>query len=155
MTRWLAPVITLTLIVAACGGSQEESGFEANLGPIDAELRPALADGVDAENVPEVQRNFLELCARGGEESLPDLPTVQADGLVLVCGCTYNALVDSLVQAELDELGTSPSADDLEAIDRLAFDRITELDDDILAGGALSEEVDALVRSCVRSEAGL
>lgn len=155
MTRWLAPLVTLLLVVAACGGDQEESGFEANRGPLALELRPALADDVDPEKVPEVQRNFLERCARGGDDSLPDLPAVQVDGLVAVCGCTYIALVDSLVQAELDVLGTSPSAEDLEAIDRLAFTRVTELDDDILAGGALPEEVDALVRSCVRSEAGL
>ena len=155
MTRWLATLVTLLLVGSACGGGREESGFEANLGPIAPELRPALADGADPENVPEVQRNFLERCTRGGDDSLPDLPAVQADGLVLVCGCTYTALVDSLVQAELDQLEASPSEEDLEAIDRLAFTRVTELDDQILAGGALPDEVDVLVRACVRSEAGL
>tara|TARA_B100000686_G_C16103520_1_gene624441 strand:- start:103 stop:465 length:363 start_codon:yes stop_codon:yes gene_type:complete len=118
-------------------------------------LRSALADDVDPENVPEAQRNFLEACALGGDDFLPDLPALQVEGLVAVCGCVYTALVDSFVQVEADDLGGSSRANDHDAIDRLAFKRLAELDDYILARGALPEDVDALVRSCVRKEAGL
>lgn len=137
----------MILLVSACGSDGTVAGFDADPGPISVELVGALQPGTDPDTVPEVQRNFLELCVKGGEDSLPDLPTVQREGLLAVCGCTYDALVEASFEAAE---GSTP---DERASSAFAY--FTGIEDDLRAEGTFADEVADLVRVCIRAEAGL
>ena len=143
----MCSVVALALVVAACGSDGSAVGFDADPAPISADLVGALGEGVDPDAVPEVQRNFLERCVKGDQDSLPDLPTVQRDGLLKVCGCAYDGMVaDALDQAE----GTTAEERQMSAID--AF---VEMEDDLRALGTVPDSLLEIARSCIRSEAGL
>lgn len=145
--RAVAGVVALGLVVSACGSDGSGVGFDANPAPISADLELALGEGVDPDAVPEVQRNFLERCVKGDQDTLPDLPTVQREGLLQVCGCVYDGLVaDALEAAE----GATAEERQMNAID--AF---VEMEDDLRALGTVPDSLLELARSCVRSEAGL
>lgn len=144
--RAITTMIALMLL-AACGSSGSSAGFDADQAPIAADLVGALGEGVDPDNVPEVQRNFLERCVKGDQDTLPELPTVQREGLLAVCGCVYDGLVaEALDQAE----GAT-----FEERQASAIDAFTELEDDLRAEGTVPDSLFALARGCIRSEAGL
>lgn len=147
MTRLVAVALVVLLAVAGCSGDDGPSGFEADPGPIDPDLAAALDDAVDIDQVPAAQRDFLELCVRGGEDTLPDIAPVEARGLVAVCGCSYDAIVTHLIERA--------EGDDAEARQRAAFDSFVDLADDIRIGTDLDDEIVALVADCIRDEAGL
>ncbi len=148
----LAAVAVASLLLAACGGSTSVSGFNSDPAPIAADLALALADTTDPEAVPVVERRFLEACVKGGGDSLPlELATVQRDGLLAVCGCSFSALVQSSFAAAEADLDTA-SQDELEAA---AFERFSDLDETVLNDEDLPAEVSDLIRACIRAEAGI
>ena len=140
------------LALVACGGGDDVSGFDADTAPISADLTDALGPGVDPDAVPAVQRTFLEWCVKGGADGFPDLPAVQREGLLAVCGCTYDGIVDATEATVRARLGSSASS---EEVSRRAFDVFEEIDADVRAGGEVPDELVAVARRCIRAEAGL
>lgn len=140
------------LALVACGGGDDVSGFDADTAPISADLADALGPGVDPDAVPAVQRTFLEWCVKGGADGFPDLPAVQREGLLAVCGCTYEGIVDATEATVRAQLGSSASS---EEVSRRAFDVFEEIDADVRAGGEVPDELVAVARRCIRAEAGL
>lgn len=105
--------------------------------------------------VPAVQRNFLAHCVKGGGADLPGLEPVRRDGLLAVCGCSYDAIVG--YSFETIEQGAAAFVDtsdiDLAAA---AFDVFTAIDDDLkTADTDLNPDVQELVRTCILTESGL
>ncbi len=154
--RFAGLVLVGALLGAGCGDDDFVSGFDADPGPIDTDLRPALAEGADTDAIPEVQRNFLANCVKGGADPLPDLEPVQQEGLLAVCGCSYEAIVaHSFDQAEQALADAAADVENEELAER-AFEVFTEIDDDMkTADSELDQVVVDLVADCVRSEAGL
>ncbi len=154
MNRWTASVLLMSLLLVACGADQSDSVFDADPAPISPDLVAALGEGEDPDQIPEVKRNFLEHCARGGQDTLPELPAVQRGGLVAVCGCTYTALVDYAFSTARDDVsggrGLAP-----EQLAQAAFARFSGLDDSVLADEVMPDEVADILRVCIRSEAGI
>ena len=140
------------LALVACGGDDDVSGFDADTAPISADLTDAVGPGVDPDAVPAVQRTFLEWCVKGGADGFPELPAVQREGLLAVCGCTYDGIVEATEATARAQLGSSASADE---VSRRAFDAFEEIDADVRAGGEVPDELVAVVRRCIRAEAGL
>lgn len=145
--RIVAILLSVVVVVTACSGDDDTSGFLADPAPIDPALAPALADDANAAAVPALQRNFLELCVEGAAADPPELEPVQEAGLVAVCGCTYDALV-----AEVRDRAEGADADERE---RAAYQEFRGLERDLRTGGDLDPTIEALVADCVRSEAGL
>jgi hypothetical protein len=147
----VALVGAVALALSACGGGSGEGGLDANPAPIDPELVGALPDGVDPLMVPEVQRNFIERCVFGKDDLLPDRPAVQQQGLIEVCGCTYDAVAAKVRGEAAVDLGTDSSA---EAISRQAAALLDDLDEQArIDGAALSADVQRLAAQCIRSAA--
>ena len=144
-------LLAAVLVVASCGGGGEPGGFLDDPGPIDERLTGALAEGVNPETVPLVQRNFLELCVHDDSDLVRDLQSVQRSGLLRVCGCSYDSLVAHMratAAAEADA-GASP-----EEIEEDAYERFQDLDDDMRTGtGSFDAEVTRLFAACIRQEA--
>lgn len=144
----LAAILVAVLIgITGCSGDDGASGFDADPGPIDPDLAAALDEGVDVDQVPAAQRDFLETCVRGGEDTLPDIAPVEARGLVAVCGCSYDAIAAHLID--------QADGDDAEARERAAYDAFVDLADDLRIGTELDDTIVALVADCIRDEAGL
>ncbi len=155
-SRLAGVVLAAALLITACGSEEFVSGFDADPGPIDTDLQPALAEGADPERVPEVERNFLANCVKGGGEELPDLEPVQQEGLLAVCGCNYLAIVGHSFDEARDALDDDGDAADEEELAERAFEIFTEIDDDMRnADVELDDAVEGLVADCIRSEAGL
>ena len=152
-------LLVLSLIAVACGDETTASGFDADLGPIDPDLEAALQNDEDPTAVPEVQRNFLTGCVKGFEDSIPELEPVQRAGLLQVCGCTYDGLVNYSQDLVLDQTNRDAALEDPDeffaALNQAAFDAFTEIEDDLRAGEALPEGVADVVRTCIRQRAGL
>ena len=152
-------LLALSIIAVACGDETTASGFDADLGAIDPELEPALLSGEDPTAVPEVQRNFLTGCVKGFEDSIPELEPVQRTGLLQVCGCTYERLVNhsqDLVREQVNESASSADPDAFfDELNKAAFDAFTTIEDDLRSGEALTDDVADLVRTCIRQRAGL
>lgn len=158
MTRRLAAVVVGALVVlAGCGSDGSSGSFEDGVGPIDRQLVPALAADADPDAVPEVQRNFLDGCVLGFADGLPDLEPVQQSGLLSVCGCSFEQLVTySRAEAARVAADDPDGEADAEALEAAAFEIFTDLENDIRIGEAdMPSEVLDLIRTCVRSEAGL
>ena len=154
--RLLLVSLILVVIAAACGDETTTSGFEADVGPIAPDLVTALGDGQDPDAVPEVQRNFLNGCVKGFEDAIPELEPVQRAGLLQVCGCTYEAIVSySYAQAVEAANQAATPAERTPIYDDAAFNVFTEVEGDLRSDGALTEEVEDLIRGCIREEAGL
>ena len=147
-----ALVMVMALLVGACGGDGEPGGFLEDPGPIDPSLTVALPAGVNPEAVPVVQRNFIDVCVRGGGSELPEeLAAVQAQGLLRVCGCSYDAIVAHLRSVAAEEAADDATAEDIEDD---AYRRFRDLDDDMRDGtGEFDPAVEALFAACIRQEA--
>lgn len=150
--RRLAAAIVVAVLAASCGSDGEPSGFADDPGPLDSALVGALDEGEDVDNVPLVERNFLDLCVRGGESTIPELPAVQERGLLRVCACSYDALVEHVREVATRNAGDDADADDIE---NDAYSRFRTIDDDMRNGivGDLDPQVRRLFADCVRSEA--
>ncbi len=152
-------LLVLGLLASGCGDDVTTSGFDADPAPIDPDLEAALLDGEDPAAVPEVQRNFLTGCVKGFDETIPALEPVQRAGLLQVCGCTYTSLVSHSQELVRDQVNQDVTPDDpdgfFDARNDAAFDAFTEIEDDLRAGEALTDDVAELVRTCIRQRSGL
>lgn len=135
------------MLAAGCSDDDGGAGFGSDPGPIDPALVAALGDDIDPQAVPAVQRDFLEMCVEGVDSSSEDLAPLERSGLLAVCGCSYEAIVEDL----LDE-ADGETAEDRE---RDAYNAFRDLESDLRAGNALTPEVEGLVAACIRAEAGL
>lgn len=148
------------VMLAACGSDRTASSFEENPQPIDPDLSSALGDDDDPTAIPEVQRNFLNGCVKGFADTIPDVDVVQRSGLLEVCGCSYRQLLGFSYNSAT---ATAAAGDDDESAavereepDDAAFETFATIEDDLRAGGEdLPGDVLDLIRTCVRSEAGL
>ncbi len=105
--------------------------------------------------VPAVQRNFLNHCIKGGGAEFPELEAVQRDGLLAVCGCAYDAIVEYSFEAI--ETGAAGFIDTSDIdLSQAAFEVFVSIDDDLkTTGTTLDADVENLVRSCILTESGL
>ncbi len=136
-----------TIALAGCSDSGTGSGFDAEPGPIDPTLVTALGDDVDPQAVPAVQRDFLEMCVEGVDGSTEDLAPLERSGLLAVCGCTYDAIVEDL-RSEAD-------GDTAEEREGAAYREFRAIESDLRAGNGLGDEIEGLVAACIRDEAGI
>ena len=144
----LAVVLVSAFILMACSSSEDDGGFNENLGPIDPNLVGALEEGQDPSLVPEVQRNFLSGCVMGATNKMPDLVAVQETGLLKVCGCSYNKLVEKVRFDAAAVADPFTSSADLE---NDAYKRFKKLDEDFQATeGNFSSDLIDLFASCIR-----
>jgi hypothetical protein len=147
LIRFLAIVAVMATLAVGCSDDGDGAGFDTDPGPIDPALVAALGDDVDPQAVPAVQRDFLEMCVEGVDGSNDELAPLERSGLLAVCGCTYEAVVEDL----LDEAdGETP-----EERERSAYSAFRSLEADLRAGNALTPKVEGLVAACIRAEAGL
>ena len=144
----LAVVLVSAFIVMACSSSEDDGGFNERLGPIDPNLVGALEEGQDPSLVSEVQRNFLSGCVMGATNKMPDLVAVQETGLLKVCGCSYNKLVEKVRFDAAAVADPFTSSADLE---NDAYKRFKKLDEDFQATeGNFSSDLIDLFASCIR-----
>ena len=144
----LAVVLVSAIILMACSSSEDDGGFNEGLGPIDPNLVGALEEGQDPSLVPEVQRNFLSGCVMGATNKMPALVAVQETGLLKVCGCSYNKLVEKVRFDAAAVADPFTSSADLE---NDAYKRFKKLDEDFQATeGNFSSELIDLFASCIR-----
>ena len=144
----VALVVALAALSGACsddGGSG--AGFDADPGPIDPTLVAALGDDVDPQAVPAVQRDFLEMCVQGVDEATEELAPLERTGLLTVCGCSYDAIVE--------DLRSEARGDNAEDRERAAYSEFRDIESDLRAGNDLDPEIEGLVAACIRNEAGL
>jgi len=117
MSRRLAPLVVLLLVLAACSSSGEPTGFDQQPVPVGDELGAAL--DVDGDTtLPVVQKNFLEGCVLATTPRI-----VGASDLVASCECTYDELVAFYVDFAENEGVTDVGA--------VAYDRFKQLDNDL------------------------
>jgi hypothetical protein len=147
VTRCVALLVVVAALAGGCSDDGAGAGFDGDPGPIDPALVAALGDDVDPQAVPAVQRDFLEMCVEGVEGSTEELAPLERSGLLAVCGCSYEAIVEDLV-AEAD-------GDTADERARAAYRSFRDLEDDLRAGNALAPEIEDLVAGCIRAEAGL
>lgn len=145
------------MLTAACGGDGTAGSFTENPEPISLDLVAALGVDDDPETVPEAQRNFLEGCVKGFGDGLPDLDSVQQAGLLSVCGCSYAQLLGHSYMVASEQMADEDADDgEREELDARAYGVFEEIEDDLRSGDSeLPDDVLDLIRTCVRSEAGL
>jgi hypothetical protein len=143
----LAVVAVMATLAAGCSDDGSGAGFDTDPGPIDPALVAALGDDVDPQAVPAVQRDFLAMCVEGVDGSTEELAPLERSGLLAVCGCSYEAIVEDLL-AEAD-------GDTAEDRERAAYNTFRSLEADLRAGEALAPEIEGIVAACIRTEAGL
>jgi len=103
MRRLVAPLV-LALVLAACGSSGAPESFTDQPGSLPASLTGYARDligSADADQVPLVQRNFLEGCMTGEATRLQGL---SGRSLADACGCSYDSLVSYLIANSTTEL---------------------------------------------------
>ncbi|MDG1846059.1 MAG: hypothetical protein P8J01_06640 [Acidimicrobiales bacterium] len=96
MKRSLLLVLSVVLLLAACGSSGHPSSFYDQPGPLPESLQAFQSELIGTSNpsqVPLVQSNFFEGCM-GGEEEIAMLKSPRA--LASACGCMYRDLVKYL-----------------------------------------------------------
>jgi len=139
------------LLLSSCGTNANDSGFSKNPGPISANLIGALQDGEDPNTVPEVKRNFLKGCVTGASGSIPDLVAIQETGLLRVCGCSYDRMVQYFIDQATSLADSSTSLSDIE---NSAFTFFKDLDDDFQKGsGEFSDKLLGVFQQCIRDSA--
>ncbi len=97
-----------------------------------------------------MHRNFLDGCVTGAGGSLPELATVQQQGLLAVCGCSYPVLVQKYRSEALVAAEPGATADDIE---KAAVDLFLDLDDSLRDGSELPEDVVLVVAECIKASA--
>ena len=139
------------LLLPSCANDVNDSGFSKNPGPISANLIGALQDGEDPNTVPEVKRNFLQGCVTGASGSIPNLVAIQETGLLQVCGCSYERMVQFLIDQATSLADSSTS---LSEIENSAFVSFKDLDDDFQKGsGEFSDKILRVFEQCIRDSA--
>ncbi len=149
-TRLLCCLCVL-FVLLGCSSSQRDGSFSKDPGPIEGNLIGALQEGEDPNLVPEVQRNFLKGCVTGASDSIPDLVAIQETGLLSVCGCSYNRIVDYLINTSTMLLDSSASVREIE---NDAYKKFKELDEDFQKGDKdFPEKLLEIFRSCISDSA--
>ena len=101
--------------------------------------------------VPEVKRNFLKGCVTGASGSIPNLVAIQETGLLQVCGCSYERMVQFLIDQATSLADSSTS---LSEIENSAFASFKDLDDDFQKGsGEFSDKILRVFEQCIRDSA--
>lgn len=149
MRRIVAVLAATVMALTACGGDGLPQSFDADPGEIDVVLVPALVGSVEPDVVPKVQRDFLEGCVLGGGDEIPQRSTVQQQGLLAVCGCSYLHLVD-LFRAEARTASPTKGPD---ALERDAVALFRDVEDALRDGGELPAAVTEAVAGCIESTA--
>jgi hypothetical protein len=124
MRRLVAPLV-LVLALAACGSDGAPESFTDQPGPLPESLTGYAGDligSADADQVPLVQRNFLEGCMSGEATRLQGL---SGRSLADACGCSYDSLVNYLIDNSTTEL---EAFDRFVSIDRAVEDQTDEAD---------------------------
>lgn len=147
----------LASLLSGCGDDADTVGFDIDPAPIDPDLTPALEDGADPDAVPAVQRNFLDACVKGFDDSIPELEPVQRAGLLQVCGCTYERLIGHVYELAVEPANqrAQDPTELLAALDEVAWELFQGLEDDLRSGESITTEVRELIRSCITEESGL
>lgn len=144
-------LVSIFLPLTGCSSESNDSGFTKNPGPISANLIGALQDGEDPNTVPEVKRNFLKGCVTGASGSIPDLIAIQETGLLQVCGCSYEIMVQHFIDQATSYADSSTS---LAEIENSAFASFKDLDDDFQKGdGEFSDKLLGFFEQCIRDSA--
>lgn len=111
----LALVAAVVLFAAACSHSGAPEAFEEQPGPVGEDLAAAL--GIDAEDeLPLVQRNFLEGCILGDAESDSALTPAQR---APICECSYDGIISfylDTAEGETEELRRADAFASFEAL---------------------------------------
>ena len=138
-------------LLSSCATDENDGGFSKNPGPISANLIGALQDGEDPNTVPEVKRNFLKGCVTGASGSIPNLVAIQETGLLQVCGCSYERMVQFLIDQATTLADSSTS---LSEIENSAFASFKDLDDGFQKGGGeFSDKLLGVFEQCIRDSA--
>ncbi len=147
----LPVVLCLICIVLGCSSNKDAGGFSKDQGPIAANLIGALQEGEDPNLVPEVQRNFLKGCVTGATDTIPDLVSIQETGLLSVCGCSYNKIVEHLIASST---AISDSSASLTEIENDAYEKFQKLDEDFQKGeGEFTDKLLEIFQTCIRESA--
>ena len=164
MARRLLPLLLVALVAVGCAASGAPETFTDQPGPIDADLEAALDDGADPDLVPLAQRNFLEGCAKGGASALDSqLADLEGEGLLAVCGCTYDGFTEHFIAEAATALdgeraGFDPDTNptDAEDLARRAYELFIEADDEISNAEELEANVPlrTVVQQCIDAESG-
>jgi hypothetical protein len=150
MSRLAVMLVAAAMLIASCGGDSQPDSFDDDPGTIASALLPALAPGQDPAAVPATHRDFLEGCVMGGGKSIPELATVQQQGLLVVCGCSYSELVSKFrAEAAID----GEPGDTAEDLEQAAVRRFLDIDEAVRDGGELPADVVALVATCIQTTA--
>lgn len=113
--RVVALVTLLMVIAAACSHSGAPESFQDQPGPVGDRLAEALGVGAD-DQLPLVERNFLESCILGDAES--DSGLTPADRAP-VCQCSYDGIVAFYVEAAEGETEEERLVDAFASFDAL------------------------------------
>ena len=151
ISRYLLALASALLLLSSCSTDRNDSGFSKNPGPISANLIGALQDGEDPNTVPEVKRNFLKGCVTGASGAIPNLIAIQETGLLQVCGCSYERMVQYLIDQATSLADSSTSLSDIEYS---AFDSFKDLDEEFQKGnGEFSEKLYRIFEQCIKDSA--
>lgn len=149
MKRRLSALLLLfVFVVAACGSSGRPETFAEQPGPLNVEWAAALEPGADVNAVPLAQRNFLEGCITSDPELRFNEAPIETQGLVLVCGCGYNGIVQKL----LNDADNGVRNDD--EVEREAFKTFSDLNGKLGDGDELPTAIFEIFEECITSEAG-
>ena len=100
---------------------------------------------------PEVKRNFLKACVTGATGSIPDLVAIQETGLLRVCGCSYDRMVQYFIDQATSFADSSTSLSDIE---NSAFASFKGLGDDFRKGsGEFTDKLHEVFQQCIRDSA--
>ncbi len=135
MKRSLLLLLSVALLVGACGSSGKPESFTEQKGPLPADLQDyqnELLGDVNPSLVPLVQRNFLEGCMGG---SKPLFAQLSGAALARACGCSYTELVRFLEANE--------------SLEKSAFDTFKDLDKASKeADGVLGQNYRSIFEEC-------
>ena len=140
MLKRLAVPLVALLVLTACGSSGEPEGFDMQLVPLSDDLKAAL--GTSADELPVVQRNFLEGCL------LADTPRITAGDLAGACQCSYEGIVafyrDNFSDGAELYINGVPSEGE-----RAAFDAFKGLDDALQSEtGVIPANIQSILDGC-------
>jgi len=134
MIRRLAAVLSLVILLSACGSSGEPRGFDEQPVRLSDELRAAL--DIDAEFLPVVERNFLEGCALGERPRIDG-----ASNLGASCRCAYDGIVAFYRE--------NSSGDTPESAEAAAYDSFKQLDKALQSEtGVIPANIQSILDGC-------
>lgn len=134
MIRRLAVALVLVLVVTACGSSGEPTGFDQQLVPLTDEQQAAF--GVNVDQLPVVERNFLEGCVMAESPRIGDVSNLPAS-----CACAYDGIVEFY---RTNATGGTP-----EEVERNAYESFKDLNDAMESeGGVIPTNIAVILTEC-------